>query len=115
MLNKVSIWTGNFHSVVDFDMFIKENFDEDGNCSSVFMNNFEIGYIDHDLQESAFFDKELTKNDLIDASYAETFLDKLDNTLLSGNSVIILYDFEYSGKIKVANGVNFIGTYDYKK
>lgn len=112
---KVSIWSGQFHSMNDFDKFIEEKFDEDGDCSSAFMESFEIEYIDPDLQENAFLDKKLTKNDFSKASYAEQFIDKLDESLLTGNSIIILYDFEYSGKIKTKNNVNFIGAYDYEK
>jgi hypothetical protein len=114
-LNKVSIFTGKFDSEKDFIEIVKEIFDKDGNSSSIFMKNFEINFINPDLQESAFLGKELTKNDLIEASYAETFLDKIDKKVLIGNSIIILYDFAYSGKIKNKDGLNFIGVYDYIK
>lgn len=113
-LNKVSIWVGKFSSPNDFHKFIEEQYDEDENCFSVFMQEFEIDFIDSDFQESIFVDKKLTKENLTEASYSETFIDKIDNTLLTGNSVIILYDFKYSGKIKMKNNINFIGTYEYE-
>jgi len=51
----------------------------------------------------------------METSYGESFVDKLDDALLTGNGVIMLYDFEYSGEIKAKNNVNFIGAYDYTK
>jgi hypothetical protein len=114
-INKVSIWIGNFKSENDFNKYIEEKFDKKGNSSSVFMEEFKIKYINHDLQESAFIGTKLTKEDLTGASYAETFLDKLDGKLLTGNSIIMLYDFEYNEKIKVKNNTTFIGVFDYRK
>jgi hypothetical protein len=113
--NKVSIWVGKFGSKNDFNKFIAEQYDENGNCSSVFMKEFEMDFIDCDFQESVFTDNGLTKEYLMRASYIETFIDKIDDALLTGNSIIMLYDFEYSGKIQAKNSVNFIGTYEYKK
>jgi len=113
--NKISIWIGNFDSEDDFYEFIEEKYDEDGKSSSAFREEFKTGYIDHDFQESFFVDEELTKEDFMETSYGESFVDKLDDALLTGNGVIMLYDFEYSGEIKAKNNVNFIGAYDYIK
>lgn len=114
--NLVSIWVGNFNSEDDFDEYIGENYDEDGDMvPSIFMNDFEMGHIDHDFQESEFFDKKLTKDDIVDFSYAETFIDKINEANLMGNAIILLYDFEYSGEVQTKNNVNYIGAYDYKK
>jgi len=114
--NKVSIWTGKFNSEDEFNKYLKETYNEDGGLlPSIFMNDFEIEHIDHDLQENEYFDGMLTKDDLLGFSYDETFIDKIDEKLLIGNCIILVYDFEYSGKIKTKNNVNFIGTYDYKK
>ena len=114
--NKISIWVGTFNSKYDFDNYIKESYDEDGDCvPSIFMKDFNIEHIDHDFKESEFIGKKLTKDNLIGFSYDEKFIEKIDEVLLIGNSIILLYDSEYSGEIKSTNKVTFIGTYDYKK
>ena len=114
--NIVSIWIGNFNSDDDFNKYIEEAYDENGARSpSIFMTDFEIKRIDHDLLESDFFDEKLTKDDLIGFSYDETFIDKIDEALLTGNCIILIYDFEYSGGVKTKNNVSFIGAYKYEK
>ena len=112
----VSIWIGKFNSDDDFNKYKEEVYDENGDGSpSIFMTDFEIKRIDHDFLESEFVGGKLTKNDLMGFSYTETFIDKIDDALLTGNCIILIYDFEYSGGVKTKNNVSFIGTYKYEK
>lgn len=111
--NVVSIWVGNFQSEEEFNVFLQEEFDEEGDSlPSVFMKVFEIDYIDIDFQE-AVFQENLSKDVLLQASYADTFADKVDN--LSGNSIILLYDFCYTGKVRETKEIRFLGTFEYRK
>ena len=76
------------------------------------MEKFGTGKYDTDFQE-VFFEEYLSKDDLLEASYAGTFLNKIDN--ISGNSVILLYDFCFTGQVCEAGNFRFIGTFDYAK
>ncbi len=111
--NVVSIWIGNFKSENEFAEFVKEQYDDEGDLlPSTFMKMFRIDYIDSDSQE-ILFQENLSKEDLLQASYAETFINKMGN--ISGNSIVLLYDFCYTGQVKEAENLYFIGTFDYNK
>ena len=111
--NVISIWLGNFKSERELFKFVLEKYDDDGVfIPSPFMEAFGTGKYDPDFQE-VFFEENLSKEDLLEASYAETFIDKIDN--ISGNSVILLYDFCYTGQVRETGNFRFIGTFDYAK
>ena len=111
--NVVSIWFGNLKSERALFEFVQEKYDEDGVfIPSPFMETFGTGKYDADFQE-VMFEENLSKEDLLDVSYAETFINKIDN--ISGNSVILLYDFCYTGQVCEASNFRFIGTFDYAK
>jgi len=104
----VSIWFGNLKSERELFEFVQEKYDDDGVfIPSPFMEAFGTGKYDPDFQEVLF------EEDLLEASYAETFIDKIDN--ISGNSVILLYDFCYTGQVREASNFRFIGTFNYAK
>jgi hypothetical protein len=53
---------------------------------------------------------------LTDASYSESFLDKLQNIdFKEDNSIIIIYDFKYDEKVASATSMRFIGSFEYEK
>jgi len=109
--NVVSIWFGNLKSERELFEFVQEKYDEDGVfIPSPFMETFGTGKYDPDFQE-VFFEENLSKEDLLEVSYAETFVNKIDN--ISGNSVILLYDFCYTGQVREASNFRFVGTFDY--
>ena len=111
----VSIWFGNFETEEEFEEFISEKYDEEGDVLSTFMTSFGIDFIDTDFQE-VLFQEVITIDDLSQFSYAESFIDKINKDILQlSNCVIFLYDFNYSGKIKSSNNLNFIGSYKYEK
>ena len=111
--NAVSIWVGTFKDKEELSEFVREQYDEDGDfLPSLFMKTFETGYSDADFRE-VLFKENLSKEDLFQASYAETFANKTDG--VSGNGVILLYDFRYTGQTREANNIRFIGTFNYTK
>lgn len=54
--NKVSVWLGNFDSKREFGNYMEEQFDEEGDMTSVFMSDFEIEFIDSQFQEVLYDD-----------------------------------------------------------
>ena len=113
--NVVSIWFGNFETEEKFQEFIAEEYDDEGDVLSAFTTSFCIDYIDEDFQET-LFQKVITIDDLSQFSYAESFIDKINEDILrQSNCVIFVYDYNYSGTIKSNNNLNFIGAYKYKK
>ena len=111
--NKVSIWLGNFDNEDLFDDFMEEKFDEEGDVSSLFMESFEIDFIDNQFQE-VLYDKNLEKEVLIPVSYSDFFLNKVDVDFSKYNCVVLLYNFRYTGGITKASSLDFIGVYDYR-
>ncbi len=111
--NKVSIWLGNFNSEDELTEYMEEHFTEDGDMYSDFMKAFEIDFIDNQFQE-VFFSKNLSKEDFKSFSYAESYVDDINANLENYNSVIAIYNFNYSKKIQKSSDVDFIGVYDYQ-
>jgi hypothetical protein len=115
MNDKVSIWIGRFETEYKFNNFMEEQYNDDGDVFSVFIETFKIDYINSDFQE-VLFQEQLSKNDLLQASYADSFIDKIDSEQIRlNNCIVLIYDFDYSGEVKSANGLNFVGTFEYNK
>ena len=112
--NRVSIWFGHFKTEEQFDDFLRETYDDEGDVYSQFMAAFKIDYIDSDYQE-ALYDREINYSKLESASYSESFLDKISVIFSNYNCVVLIYDFDYSGGIKESNGLRFYGALDYEK
>ena len=111
--NKVSIWLGNFDNEDLFDDFMEEKYDEEGDVSSLFMESFEIDFIDDQFQE-VLYDKNLEKEVLIPVSYSSFFLNKVEVDYSKYNCVVLLYNFRYMGGITKTSDFDFIGVYDYR-
>ena len=91
-ISKLSIWVGNFNFEKELEEYVEEEYDDDDKCSSLFLEQFKIDWIDHDFQEIGFYDNGLTKDGLMEHSWAKTFIPNVDDKLLMGNnSVIIVY------------------------
>jgi len=113
--NIVSIWSGRFGSEDELVDFVQDRYSEDGDLiPSTFMSAFGIAYIDYDFQEVLFEDG-LTKEYLLQASYAKSFIGKVFDKLPAENSLILLYDFDYTGKKQKAENLRFIGSFGYVK
>jgi hypothetical protein len=111
--NAVSVWVGHFDSEKEFSNYIRSKYDEDGDeIPSDFMKAFEIYDLNPDFQE-VLFQENLSGEDLRQASYAETFVDRLGD--LSGNCAVLLYDYDYAGIVREANKLRFLGTFNYTK
>ena len=112
---KVSLWLGNFTSKKALNNFLKEKYDEDGDVSSEFMEDFQIEYIDHDFQEIYYYENETSKEKIFnDFSYINSFLAEIPETNWQEyNSIIFLYNFEYPGTIKQNQQLKFIATFDF--
>ena len=110
--NKVSVWLGNFDSEEQFNKYIEEQFDEEGDMTSVFMSDFEIEFIDSQFQE-VLYDDNLKKETIMSTSYSESFLDCITADFSKYNCIVLLYDFNYQGKVKNTDKMIFVGVYDY--
>lgn len=112
---KVSIWIGVKDSVEVLTNTMREVYDEAGDVSSDFMKSFNINYIDNQFQEVTFATNQDTKEEFfLNFSYISSFLESIpDKQWNTYNSIICLYNFEYEGEIKLADGLEFIGVFDY--
>jgi len=111
--NMVSVWIGNFDSEEQFFKYIYFYYNENGNPSSSFTDDFGINYYNEDFQE-AVFSNDLSK-EIEGLSYAESFVTHLENTNLSKyNSLLCLYDFDYKHSIS-KSALVFVGSYPYLK
>ena len=112
---KVAIWVGNFENEQKFKGFMRENYKEDGDLISFFMDAFKIDYIDNQFQEILFIDNNMEVMNLITPlSYAETFKTYLASSGLQGNSIVALFNFEYDKSVIETDALSFVGNYDYK-
>jgi hypothetical protein len=111
--NVVSVWIGNFNSEKDFFEYIRQGYDENGDVvPSNFMNTFGIDNVNVDFQE-VLFQESLSEEELQQASYAESFVNKIGE--ISGNCMILLYDYDYPGAIREGDGLLFTGVFNYNK
>jgi len=112
---KVSLWIGNFTSQTALNNFLKENFTDDGDVSSQFMEAFQIDYIDHDFQEVYFYKNETSKEKIFNNfSYIDSFLTEIPETNWQQyNSIILLYNFEFQRNIKENKYLKFITTFEF--
>lgn len=113
--NKVSLWVGNYLSQEKFQSYFEEEYDEDGDSLSDFEQNFKIDYIDSQFQELFFYENLNSKTEIFDGfSYVESFIENIPNlTWENYNSIALIYNFDYQGDIKKANGLDFIGVFDF--
>lgn len=112
--NKVSIFVGNFQSESELNRFVRENFTEDGDIYSALLSDLKVDFIDNQLQEVLFLNHQISKVDLKNFSYSENFIEKVDFSEAKGNSLILLYDFNYSAFKDKPKKLTYISTFDYQ-
>jgi len=114
-LGKVSLWIGNFKSQEDLNSFIEEKYDEEGDVSSEFMSFLEVEFLDNQFQEVDFYQGLLTKQEVFEGfSYVESFIKSIpDLDWENNNSIILIYNFEYTPLKKQKGKIQFIDVYDY--
>lgn len=123
--NVVSIWLGHFNSEQELEDYTFIDFGpDDEEIRSKFQEDFNIEQYGYDTDFSDVFfveDPESIEDLLMGASYSESFWDyviELNKKLtLKYNSVIAIYDFDYSKGVKSSNrvDVDYIGSVAYKK
>ncbi|TCW39409.1 immunity protein 22 of polymorphic toxin system [Laceyella sacchari] len=118
----VSLFIGNSNSYEELQKYVLVSYTEDGDSiPSKFEKDFGIEYYNEDFREVEFYSQ--SSNDLRflleGFSYSEEIVpefinicgERLDQEV---NSVILLYDFQYDGKVDKANQFKFLGTVQYK-
>lgn len=123
--NTVSIWIGNFADQSQLDHYLQIRYDEDGEAvPSQFLieNSIDLDDIDDDFIEFEVYDVEHSNLErmLKGASYEQTILQNLKeegiNTIIPpSNTIILLYNYDYSGNKIVIENIRFIGTVRYKE
>ena len=123
--NTVSIWIGNFADKSQLDHYLQINYDEDGEAvPSQFLieNGIDLDDIDDDFIECEVDDVEHSNLErmLKGASYEQTILRNLKeegiNTIIPpSNTIILLYNYDYSDNEIATGNTRFIGTVRYKE
>lgn len=123
--NTVSIWVGNFADKSQLDHYLQINYDEDGEAvPSQFLieNGIDLDDIDDDFIECEVDDVEHSNLEqmLKGASYEQTILQNLKeegiNTIIPpSNTIILLYNYDYSDNEIATGNTRFIGTVRYKE
>ena len=123
--NTVSIWIGNFADQSQLDHYLQINYDEDGEAvPSQFLieNGIDLDDIDDDFIECEVNDVEHSNLEqmLKGASYEQTILQNLKeegiNTIIPpSNTIILLYNYDYSDNEIATGNTRFIGTVRYKE
>ena len=117
MHGKVSLWLGTFKDESSFKNYIEGRYDADGNyIISEFQRDFAIERYDIDSAESDWIDdkcdtvKELLEGFSYDTEVIPQFEKLIPQELIcSYNSILLLYDFEYSLNEHGVYQLNYIG------
>ncbi len=121
----VSLWLGNVKTDAELERLLAITYSDDGDfVPSEFARHFEIVRYDDDVREAEFYEE--SSNDLgsllegfsYDDKIIPEFLSLLQNEPLDEfNTVILLYNFKYTGKIDEvtieSNHLKFIGSVEY--
>lgn len=123
--NTVSIWIGNFADKSQLDHYLQIRYDENGEAvPSQFLieNSIDLDDIDDDFIEFEVYDVEHSNLErmLKGASYEQTILQNLKeegiNTIIPpSNTIILLYNYDYSDNEIATGNTRFIGTVRYKE
>lgn len=113
---KVSIWAGRFADEAELEEYTYEDYgDDDDDVTCIMWDDLGIEWFDHDFQEVAYFEEAITREDLMDFSYADTFMQHIKpEDLKDFNALILLYDFQPDAG-KDDSAMKFLGTFDYTK
>jgi len=115
---KVTVFLGNFESEEELQNYVKFVYDEEGDATSEFCRQADVKWSDEDLMEAFMFSKEQPFEQIMMASYSDTFQPSLQKqlppTLLSKfNSVILLYNCNHVKPVKDTAKVSLAGVFDY--
>lgn len=119
----VSLWVGNFKSDEDLQRYLFISYTEDGDSiPSPFEIDFQINYYDEDFMEVNYFDRKINSfldlligcsyDDIVIPNFIKTHGVTLTNNV---NSIILLYDFQYSTiEQNDFSDVKYLGNVKYK-
>lgn len=121
--NVVSVWICKFEAHQELETYLEFKYDEEGDATSRFCEDFSMQWYNDESQESEFSAQVSVDMLARFASYSLSFLhafsEALQNTdLRQANSIILLYDHEYTGTRRVVTEnyqAVFLGTFPYDK
>ena len=117
----VSIWLGNLKREGDLDEYVTLKYDEDGDSlPSLFFRDFHINQYetDEDFIEVEWLgeNSEDIAKLLEGVSYEEVIIPKIkkySELNKTYNSIILIYNFVYSGEVHASGKFDFIGCTNY--
>ena len=122
--NTVSIWVGNFESKPQLDEFLTLIYDDEGEVvPSLFYESYEIDIDDIDdyMIEKEVFNTNYSNlyQMLKGASYEDVIVSNLkknciEDAISLSNSIILIYNYSYTGEVLAAENTKFIGVVEYK-
>jgi len=118
--NKVSLWLGCFENEQVFREYICESYDKDGNyVLSDFQKDFSIMRYDFDSVESDWFSHSFTDTESLLSGFSGDFViipqfSKMlqDTQIERFNSILLLYNYEYTGDLRFGGNLEYIGCAD---
>ena len=115
--HRISLWIGRFSSESELKNRMTESYTEDGDMTSLFLEDFNIDYLDSQFTEVFFYSSMDSKHDILNGfSYAESFIESIPEKNWSEfNSIIIAYNFEYQGDVKKTENLIYVGAFDYEE
>lgn len=122
--NTVSIWIGNFESKSQLDEFLTLIYDDEGEVvPSLFYESYEIDIDDIDdyMIEKEVFNSNYSNlcQMLKGASYEDVIVSNLKKKCIKdaislSNSIILIYNYSYTGEVLATENTKFIGVVEYK-
>ena len=118
--NKLSLWLGFYENADDFKNYIKVSYDEDGNyIPSNFQESYAIKSYDLDAIESDWILERCSDVESLLAGFSgdykiiPQFQKMLEHKNIQNyNSIVLLYNFEYTGVDYVDEKLEYIGCAD---
>ena len=122
--NTVSIWIGDFESKSQLDEFLTLIYDDEGEVvPSLFYESYEI---DIDDIDDYMIEKEVLNSNysnlyqmLKGVSYEDVIVNNLkknciEDAISLSNSIILIYNYSYTGEVLATENTKFIGVVEYK-
>ena len=119
--NTVSIWVGNFESKPQLDEFLTLIYDDEGEVvPSLFYESYEIDIDDYMIEKEVLNSNYSNLCQMLKgASYEDVIVSNLkknciEDAISLSNSIILIYNYSYTGEVLAAENTKFIGVVEYK-
>ncbi len=117
----VSLWIGKLENTESFNSYFEHNYSKDGNfIPSSFIKDFKIDYFDEDLMEIQYLKQKNNQleNILNGCSHDKIIIPKFSKLVgkqlkKKMNTMILLYNFQYIGKINETKKMKYMGCVKY--